>query len=261
MTQFTTKVLDHGFVTLRNIAGPTRRAFTDLGREDEPLLSSRHFDADDTDPANAARISFEGMDKQVVKLADGTTRPRTVEDDYKLNEYLLVNGHTSPFEMVQVWIEVKVPIFTDRQMVRHRTWRRSEASARYTVLPAEWYIPEVVGGKAPNKKQGQEDNLSADTQERFKDALQRHCEHGYASYLAALNEGVAPEHARMFLSLNHYVHWIGNVDLHNMFHFLASRTHDHAQIEARRYGFAIVDLLRPHLPQLMGLFDKHCRRT
>jgi hypothetical protein len=36
--------------------------------------------------------------------------------------------------------------------------------------------------------------------------------------------------------------------------------HSHAQIEAQRYGEAIVDLLRPHLPGLMRLFDEVVRK-
>ena len=239
------KVLDHGFVKLRNLAGPTRR----VGTLEDPWVE-RPFDADDIDPANAARLSFEQMDSS-----------RTYEQDMKLNEYLLANQHTSPFEMIQVWIEIKVPIFIDRQFVRHRTFRRNESSGRYVTLPDEWYIPEVAGGKAKDKKQGQEDNLDASVQEGFKKSLQAQCRLGYAEYLYYIGRGVAPEHARMFLHLNHYVHWLGNVDLHNLFHFLRLRTHSHAQVEARAYGEAVVELLRPHLPGLMGLFDKHCRRA
>lgn len=252
------KVLDHGFVKLRNLAGPTRRALTSDQYGYSIGDHNRMFDADDVDPANAARMSFEGMDSDVVTLRDGTTRPRTVEDDYKLNEYLLVNGHTSPFEMIQVWLEVKVPIFVDRQLVRHRTWSRNESSGRYIVLPDQWYIPEVVGGKAPNKKQGQEDNLPLEVQGEFRMHLDMQCRISYSYYEQFMEDGVAPEHARMFLHLNHYVHWLGSVDLHNLFHFLRLRTHSHAQIEAQKYAWAIVDLLRPHLPQLMALFDKHC---
>lgn len=247
------QVLDHGEVILRNLAGPTRRIHNHR-------LNTRPFDADDTDPANAARMSFEAADSAVVKLADGSERPRTRADDLKLSEYLLKNEHSSPFEMVQVWIEVKVPIFIDRQLVRHRTWRRNESSGRYVVLPDKWYIPEVVGGKAPNKKQGQEDNLDPTVQKHFRYLLERHCSQGYRVYSEFIDHGVAPEHARMFLHLNHYVHWLGNVDLHNLFHFLRLRCHSHAQIEARRYAEAIVTLLTPHLPELMGLFNKHVRR-
>lgn len=229
-------VLDHGYVILRNLAGPTRR-------------QAAMFDATDIDPAQAARMSFDQMDSD-----------RTYEQDMKLNAYLLKNLHTSPFEMISVWIEVKVPIFVDRQLVRHRTWRRNESSGRYIVLPEEYYIPKLVGGKASNAKQGQSDTLSLDMQQNFRSALIQQCHHSYGLYTHYLNQGVAPEHARLLLHLNHYVHWLGNVDLGNMFKFLALRAHNHAQIEAQAYAYAIIELLRPQLPGLMGLFDAHCKR-
>jgi thymidylate synthase (FAD) len=163
--------------------------------------------------------------------------------------------------MIQVWLEVRVPIFIDRHLVRHRTWKRNESSGRYIVLPEMWYIPDVVGGKAANKKQGQEDNLPKVVQDTFKRCLDLNCQRSYAQYKDFIDQGVANEHARMFLHLNHYVHWIGSVDLHNLFHFLRLRCHSHAQIEAQKYGWAIVSLLEPHLPQLMSLFHKHCTKT
>lgn len=241
------KVLDHGFIKLRNLAGPTRRENDSaliLGNVGQP----RHFDADDTDPANAARMSFEGQDQD-----------RVYADEIKLARYLLKNGHTSPFEMIQVWVEVKVPIFVDRQLVRHRTWRRNESSGRYITLPGEWYIPEVVGGKAANKKQGQEDNLDIEIQAWFKRQLNDACARDYGLYVEAIDRGVAPEHARLLLHLNHYVHWLGNVDLSNMFKFLGLRDHNHAQIEAQAYAKGIVTLLEPHLPGLMGLYREVIR--
>jgi thymidylate synthase (FAD) len=236
------QVLDHGFVKLLNLAGPTRRGSG---------LVPRNFDADDTDPAQAARMSFEGFGSE-----------RTLDEDMKLARYLLKNGHTSPFEMIQVWLEVKVPIFIDRQFVRHRTWRRNESSGRYITLPPEWYIPDMVGGKpVGGAKQGQADVLPQAVQHDFKLELERQCRYGYEHYLHYIEQGVAPEHARMFLHVNHYVHWLGNVDLSNLYKFLALREHSHAQIEARKYAGAIIELIRPHLPELMGLFDELVRRN
>ena len=248
MGQFVTKVpvLDHGFVILRNLAGPTRRLYED--EEFGSIGRPREFDADDIDPANAARMSFDQMDAG-----------RTREDDLKLCEYLIKNKHTSPFEMVQIWIEMKIPIFVARQLVRHRTARLNEMSARYVTLPEEWYIPEVVGGKAPNKKQGQEDNLSSDDQSWFKMNLNESCYQDYQKYLEAIDRGIAPEHARLLLHLNHYTHWIWNQDLHNIMHLLMLRDHGHAQIEAQKYTQAIIALLRMRLPNSMALFDKYVR--
>lgn len=229
--------LDHGFVELRNIAGPTRRA--------ESL-----FDADDIDPANAARMSFDNMDAN-----------RLRDDDLKLCDYLMRNWHTSPFEMVQVWLEMKMPIFLARQFIRHRTSSVNESSARYITLPEEWYIPEVVGGKATSNKQGQDDNLDLVTQKRFKHALNLNCLNSYQSYIAFIQEGVAPEHARLFLHVNHYTHWLWRQDLHNLMHLMSLRLHNHAQIEARVYAQAIYDLIVQVLPESMRLFDEYRRKV
>lgn len=229
-------VLDHGFVVLRNMSGPTRRVDATL------------FDADDTDPANSARMSF-----------DMTDSGRTREQDLRLADYLMRNKHTTPFEMIEVWLEMKMPIFVARQFVRHRTVSINEVSGRYVTLPAEWYVPEVVGGKAAHAKQGQEDNLPTMYQEAFKRVLHEHCSEGYRSYLAAIEAGVAPEHARMLLSLNHYTHWLWKQDLHNLLHFLSLRDHSHAQVEAQAYARAVDALVRQHLPHTMELYDKHRR--
>lgn len=228
----TRQVLDHGFVTLRNIAGPTRRP-------------DAAFDADDTDVANSARMSFEGSDLE-----------RTYEIEMKLNRYLLANKHMTPFESIEVWLEMKLPIFVARQFVRHRTAALNEVSGRYVTLPAEWYIPDVVGGKPINKKQGQSDNLDADVQGWFKVQLNDACSRDYATYIEAMERGVAAEHARTLLHLNHYTHWLWKQDLRNMMHFLALRTHSHAQVEAQAYANAIVELLEPQIPGLMGLYKE-----
>ena len=91
---YTVKVLDHGFVTLRNMSGPTRRTGMAIGDVVNNALL-RAFDADDVDVANSARMSFDNM--------DGT---RTYEDEMKLNRYLLANKHSTPFESIEVWLDM-----------------------------------------------------------------------------------------------------------------------------------------------------------
>lgn len=240
------RILDHGFVELRNMSGPTRRP-TNVGDiQFGEEIHIRDFDADDTDPANTARMSFDQMDSG-----------RTREMDLKLCDYLMKNKHTSPFEMIEVWIEMKMPIFLARQFVRHRTASINEVSGRYVQLPAEWYIPEKVGKKAKDKKQGQEGDLYWQTEQQFKEDLNRVCAQSYQLYNNAIMTDVAPEHARLFLHLNHYTHWIWKQDLHNLMHFLSLRVDSHAQIEANVYAEAIISLIEPHLPHSMALFRKY----
>lgn len=236
-------VLDHGHVALRNLAGPTRRTFN------PDLDTYPVFDADDVDPANSARMSFDQMDSG-----------RTRAEDLKLCDYLMANWHSTPFEMIECWFDMKLPIFVARQFVRHRTVSINEVSGRYITLPEEWYIPEIVGGKAKNAKQGQSDTLPPEVQEWFKLILDEDCRESYSNYLQAIHAGVAPEHARMFLHLNHYTHWLWKQDLHNVMHFLRLRDHFHAQIEAQRYAQAADTLLREHLPESMALYDKYRRQ-
>lgn len=258
MSDLRIKVLDHGFVELRNLAGPTRRTADFIGGE-EKCGTERPFDADDTDPANAARMSFNQMDGEMIKLKDGSERLRVRADDLQLCEYLTKNWHSSPFEMVVVWLEMKLPIFVARQFVRHRTVSINEVSGRYVKLPAEWYIPEHVGGKPVNAKQGQSDNLSNELQKDFKFMLDHACRDSYKAYEWALEHGVAAEHARMFLHLNHYTHWLWKQDLHNVMHFLRLRDHSHAQVEAQAFAKAVAVLLRAQLPHTMSLYDKYRR--
>lgn len=249
-------VLDHGFVELRNLSGPTRRSYDAIG---ENSVELRQFDADDVDPANAARMSFNMTDVDVFTRKDGTTRPRTRQDDLDLCDYLMKNWHNSPFEMIVVWLEMKLPIFVARQFVRHRTVSINEVSGRYVKLPAEWYIPEFVGGKPVNAKQGQTDNLPNEIQRDFKFMLDTNCRNSYQAYEWALEQGVAAEHARMHLHLNHYTHWLWKQDLHNLMHFLRLRDHSHAQVEAQLFAKAIDVLLRAQLPNTMSLYDKYRR--
>lgn len=246
MGEHTLKVLDHGFVTLRNMAGPTRRthkivATGPFNNDGVPV----DFDADDTDPSNAARMSFEGSDQE-----------RSYAVEMKLARYLMSNHHSTPFETIEVWLEMKLPIFVARQFVRHRTASINEVSGRYVTLPAEWYIPDVVGAKPVDKKQGQAEGLDEPTQQLFKDVLNTQCEVAYSNYLTFIEQGVAPEHARLLLHLNHYTHWLWKQNLRNLLHFLGLRAHSHAQIEAQRYAEAIIKLLTPQIPGLMGLWEE-----
>lgn len=251
----TIKVLDHGFVTLRNLAGPTRRTHTDevwgVRMNGSYEYHEREFDADDRDPAQAARMSFEQMDSD-----------RTLADDMKLARYLLKNKHTSPFEQVQVWLEMKLPIFVARQFVRHRTVRLNEVSGRYVQLPAEWYIPELknVLIQSDDKKQGGkpidlDDALQVSRGIRYLENLQRNCVQSYGAYQDSIQDGIAMEQSRLHLHLNHYTHWIWNQDLHNLLHFLGLRDHSHAQAEAQAYARAIKDLLKQHLPETIALWE------
>jgi len=229
-------VLDKGFVKLRNLAGPVRRP-------------EAEFDADDIDPAITARISFDNLDAV-----------RAREQDLKLVQYLMKNRHWTPVEMIEVWLEMKLPIFVARQFVRHRTACLNEVSARYVKLPADWYIPskETLGVKSKSNKQGRdlEESLPDDIANWFGKCLEGSCASDYRNYQYALDNGVPPELARSFLHVNHYTHWVWKQDLRNLMGFLSLRLEGHAQYEARVYAQAVYDLVAQHLPETLKFLEQ-----
>lgn len=230
------KVLDHGYVKLRNISGPTRR-------------SAEEFDADSIDPANSARFSFDAADDS----------SRTREDDLKLDAYLIRNKHTTPIEMIEIWLEMKLPLFVARQFVRHRTVSINEISARYIQLPNEFYIPEldVVGVQSGSNKQGRDLTKRNPHADYFQLSLKAQCKEAYKCYEQAIKVGIPYELARLHLPVNIYTKWLWKQDLHNMIHFLSLRTHSHAQYEAQQYALAIRELLEDAIPDLMAIYEIH----
>src|SRR3954462_7549152 len=89
-------------------------------------------------------IDYMGDDAAIVQAARvsyGTGTKQTSNDRGLIN-YLMRQRHTSPFEMCELKLHVKLPIFVARQWIRHRTANVNEYSARYSVLDREFYLPD-----------------------------------------------------------------------------------------------------------------------
>lgn len=224
-------VLDHGFVRVIDYMG------------------------DDGAIVQAARVSY----------GRGTTRLR---DDRGLIRYLMRHRHTTPFEMCELKLHVKLPIFVARQWIRHRTASVNEYSARYSVLDREFYLPrpEDLAAQSQSNRQGREEPLPPAQAARVLDLLRDDAVRCYDHYLDLLNEGpdgqpqdperlpLSRELARMNLNLSYYTQWYWKVDLHNLLHFLALRMDAHAQHEIRVYADVIGALVAAWVPAAWEAF-------
>lgn len=177
--------------------------------------------------------------------------------DAKLIRYLWKNGHTSPFEAVEMTFEVKAPIFVLRQWHRHRTWSYNEVSARYTKLEEDFYIPSTANITTQSK-----DNKQARTEEQHHNAdhMQVRISEAYdsamADYLWLLHSGCPRELARMILPVGAYSRMFAKVDLLNLFRFLKLRMHTHAQWEIRQYANALYSLAKTVAPVACAAFEE-----
>ena len=208
-------------------------------------------------------IDYMGSDKSIVQAArvsygEGT---KTINQDESLIRYLMKHKHTSPFEMCEIKFHIKLPIFIARQWIRHRTANVNEVSARYSILPNEFYIPsqDNISIQAENNKQGRSQNLKPELAQQVKEKLIQSAQNGYLVYEQLLSEeyNLARELARMSLTLNHYTEWYWKVDLHNLFHFLNLRLHSHAQYEIRVYAQTILDIIKKWCPISASAFEEY----
>ncbi len=188
-------------------------------------------------------VDYMGDDAAVVQAArvsygEGT---KQVSDDRGLIRYLLRHRHTTPFEMCELKLHVRVPMDAWRQWIRHRTASVNETSTRYSIAidAAQRTAPDRWRRQASSNRQGSEgavDRVAGEELSRQEADLQ-----GLARdvYLARLDRGVAREQARKDLPLCTYTEAYWKCDLHNLLHFLALRMDPHAQIEIRDYARTI----------------------
>lgn len=209
-------------------------------------------------------VDYMGNDSAIVQAArvsygQGT---KQVNQDRGLIHYLMRHQHSTPFEMCEIKLHIKLPIFIARQWIRHRTANVNEYSARYSVLGKEFYIPEAssLSSQSTANHQGRGKTLNPQESARVLEILKADSEQTYDHYEEMLNEdqsgnildenksGLARELARMNLTLNYYTEWYWKIDLHNLMHFLNLRADSHAQFEIREYANVMINILKAWVP-------------
>ena len=218
-------------------------------------------------------IDYMGDDAAIVQAARvsygrGT---RQVREDAGLIGYLMRHRHTTPFEMCEIKIHVKLPVFVARQWIRHRTANVNEYSARYSMLDREFYVPapENLAAQSSGNRQGRGDVLVGAEAEEVLRLLRDDAERCYAHYEVMLNaradgseidpgrDGLARELARMNLPVGVYTQWYWKIDLHNLLHFVSLRADPHAQYEIRAYADVLLETLRRWVPIACAAFEDH----
>lgn len=215
-------VLDHGFIRVVDVMG------------------------NDTAIVNAARVSYGGQ-------------PKPESQNRGLINYLLRNDHTSPFEQAEIKFHVKMPMFVARQWLRHRTANVNEVSARYTILPDEFYIPEesTIAKQSDSNKQGRGDVIEYDDAKVIQAHISAACKMAYGNYKSLLNQGLAREVARIILPVNIYTEFYWKIDAHNLLHFIRLRADKHAQYEIRMYAKKLLEIVKDWLPLTFEAFQKY----
>ena len=218
------KVLDEGYVRLVDVLG------------------------DDLSIVNAARVSYD-KEKNAFD-----------ERDAKLLNFLIREQHTSPFRHAALTFEVYAPLFVARQWWKYAVssthvddqngW--NESSRRYITEDERFYIPlpNEWRSKPENSKQGSGEPVDEEIGQKYFDMLCEAVVQGTEAYHMAMEDGIAPEIARLFLpAYGMYVRWRWTVSLQGVLTFLDQRIEHDAQWEIQQYAFAVKDLAHHAFPE------------
>jgi thymidylate synthase (FAD) len=206
---------------------------------------------DDSSVVQAARVSYGA----------GTKR---VSDDRTLVRYLLRHRHTTPFEMAEIKLLVRVPMDCWRQWIRHRTANVNEYSTRYSVaIDSAQTTPESQWrAQSTDNRQGSEGFLPVDIGQKLSDSERGFQEAAEKLYVDRLDAGVAREQARKDLPLCTYTEAYWKIDLHNLLSFLSLRMDEHAQWEIRQYAATIGErIVKPLFPVVWEAFIDYRREA
>jgi thymidylate synthase (FAD) len=188
-------------------------------------------------------IDYMGNDDSIVQAArvsygKGT---KTMRDDRGLIRYLMRHRHTTPFEMCEIKLHVRVPMDLWRQWIRHRTANVNEYSTRYSIAidTARTTRPDEWRQQSDINRQGSEGGVNVETGRRLTERETEAQSFLKEVYEERIDLGVAREQARKDLPLSTYTEAYWKIDLHNLLHFLALRMDEKAQLEIRQYAAAI----------------------
>ncbi len=201
----------------------------------------------DLSVVNSARVSFNKR-KEVMD-----------EKDHSLVNFLLRENHTSPFRHAAISLEIYAPLFVARQWWKYAVasshlddqngW--NESSRRYVTEEPEFYLPAQNEWRmAPeNMKQGSGEAFDDDRGQRFTETLERFYSAGDELYQTAMEVGIAPEQARLFLpAYGMYVRWIWTTSLQGALNFLGQRLDHASQYEIQLYAQAVEEYVADLFP-------------
>lgn len=205
------------------------------------LVDSMPRENGDAAIVQAARVSYGA----------GT---KSVSDDRALIRYLMRHKHTTPFEMVEFKFHIRAPIFVARQWLRHRTASVNELSARYSIVPDDYFLPDELRKQSTARGQGGEEPFGEGSS-NLTAKQKASCDLAFHVYDELISKGVSRELARTHLPQSTFTEFYWKINLHNLLHFLELRIEDHAQKEIRDLANQVYELIKPLCPTTCEAFE------
>ncbi|RIV23638.1 FAD-dependent thymidylate synthase [Fibrisoma montanum] len=202
------------------------------------------------------QLSAEDLIVYTARVSNPSNQLNTETSD-KLIAYLIRNKHWSPFEMVDMTVEIVTSRAIAAQILRHRSFSFQEFSQRYAEVTQ--MEPVQIRKQADKNRQSSTEEfdpvLTIDSGNDFVSdvasmAIEDHLQYSQNLYKSLLQAGVAKEVARMVLPLTTQTTIYMKGSVRSWIHYLQIRCDEHTQAEHRQVACAILDCFKTQFPSI-----------
>lgn len=167
----------------------------------------------------------------------------------KLISYLVKHKHWSPFEMVNVCMEIETTRSIAAQILRHRSFSFQEFSQRYAQVTKPPALPSLRNQDLKNR-QNSIDDIHPIDQQAWQVKIQQVFDQATGLYNEMIDAGVAKECAREVLPLASVSRLYMNGTLRSWLHYIDLREAPGTQLEHRMIASACKTLIKQQYPNV-----------
>ncbi len=168
---------------------------------------------------------------------------KNVETAPRLLKFLIKHKHWSPFEMVDMTVEIKTSRAIAAQILRHRSFSFQEFSQRYSEAQS---LEKLELRKQADKNRQSSSEAFEDSQLHTK--VREHLAKSLSLYKSLIREGAAKESARMILPLTTETTMYMKGSVRSWIHYIDLRTKQNTQKEHREIAEECKNIFKHNFP-------------
>ncbi len=191
-------------------------------------------------------------DEDIVEEEDGVVNART----RVFIEKQLARGHFGCWEHPQITFAIKgVPVFTERQLIRHRHLTFDVQSMRYADFSdAPYTVPKSMTDPEHFSRERGLSDISDDAREEARELYESEMNRSFEKYQELLDRGIPKEDARGLLGLGTEVNLTVSGNARTFLHLLDMRRKANAQRNIRELSEAMLDELFEWAPYTFNYY-------
>lgn len=193
------------------------------------------------------KLTPEELIVYVARVSNPSNQLNSETSD-KLTAYLVKNKHWSPFEMVDMCVEIVTSRGIAQQILRHRSFSFQEFSQRYAKVNDMEAVQ--LRYQADKNRQSSTDELSEEDAKHFEQRLKQVIDLSQEVYTEMLDKNVAKECARFVLPITTQTKIYMKGSIRSWIHYLQIRCDAHTQLEHRQIALAILEIFKLNFPNI-----------